>query len=381
MPRDWVGSLATLVSLVEIGIWIAVGRSASTSTTRRSSSTSSTRGSARLGVSYYVGQFDFSLWLVGLTVICGAAACALRLVGRPRAAARLLRAAALPDRLGRGRLLRAGPAALLRLLRGDADPAVRADRRVGRRRAARRDDQVRRLHGRRLAADAGGDRRLRRPAGHVRPDARCSTSTNDWLFLGFAIAFAVKAPLLPFHGWLPDAYRESSPEVAGLLSGVISKVAAYGFLRIAIAKFPEPGPRLPRPDPRARLDRPRLRLAARVPRARHPRRRRLLVARADGADHLRPVRVQRPRLRRRRAADGQPRADLDDDVPARRDGRAANGDRRALAARRDGARTARARDRADDGRRDGARRAALVELRRRVPRAGRRVPDRAGATP
>ena len=66
------------------------------------------------------------------------------------------------------------------------------------------------------------------------------TSTNDWLFLGFVIAFAVKAPIFPFHGWLPDAYRESSPEVAGLLSGVISKVAAYGFLRIAIAKFPEP---------------------------------------------------------------------------------------------------------------------------------------------
>ena len=66
------------------------------------------------------------------------------------------------------------------------------------------------------------------------------TSSNDWLFLGFAIAFAVKAPLWPFHGWLPDAYRESPPEVAGLLSGVISKVAAYGFLRIAIAKFPGP---------------------------------------------------------------------------------------------------------------------------------------------
>ena len=66
------------------------------------------------------------------------------------------------------------------------------------------------------------------------------TSSNDWLFLGFVIAFAVKAPLWPFHGWLPDAYRESSSEVAGLLSGVISKVAAYGFLRIAIAKFPGP---------------------------------------------------------------------------------------------------------------------------------------------
>jgi NADH-quinone oxidoreductase subunit M len=50
----------------------------------------------------------------------------------------------------------------------------------------------------------------------------------------------VKAPLWPFHGWLPEAYRESPTEVAGLLSGVISKVAAYGFIRIGIAKFPEP---------------------------------------------------------------------------------------------------------------------------------------------
>jgi NADH-quinone oxidoreductase subunit M len=66
------------------------------------------------------------------------------------------------------------------------------------------------------------------------------TSSSDWIFLGFAAAFAVKAPLFPFHGWLPDAYRESSPEVAAVLSGVVSKTAAYGFLRIAIAKFPGP---------------------------------------------------------------------------------------------------------------------------------------------
>ena len=54
------------------------------------------------------------------------------------------------------------------------------------------------------------------------------------------MAFAIKAPLFPFHGWLPDAYRESPPEVAAVLSGVISKAAAYGFLRIAIPKFPGP---------------------------------------------------------------------------------------------------------------------------------------------
>ena len=65
-------------------------------------------------------------------------------------------------------------------------------------------------------------------------------SSSDWIFLGFVAAFAVKAPLFPFHGWLPAAYRESPPEVAAVLSGVVSKAAAYGFIRIVIAKFPGP---------------------------------------------------------------------------------------------------------------------------------------------
>ncbi len=66
------------------------------------------------------------------------------------------------------------------------------------------------------------------------------TNGSDWIFLGFVAAFAVKAPLFPLHAWLPSAYRESSPEVAAVLSGVVSKAAAYGFLRIAIPKFPGP---------------------------------------------------------------------------------------------------------------------------------------------
>src|SRR3954462_15504635 len=66
------------------------------------------------------------------------------------------------------------------------------------------------------------------------------TSGSDWIFLGCVAAFAGKAPLFPFHAWLPEAYRESSPEVAAVLSGVVSKAAAYGFLRIVIAKFPGP---------------------------------------------------------------------------------------------------------------------------------------------
>jgi NADH-quinone oxidoreductase subunit M len=66
------------------------------------------------------------------------------------------------------------------------------------------------------------------------------TNSSDWIFLGFAAAFAVKAPLFPLHGWLPDAYREAPAEVSAVLSGVVSKAATYGFLRIAITKFPGP---------------------------------------------------------------------------------------------------------------------------------------------
>ena len=66
------------------------------------------------------------------------------------------------------------------------------------------------------------------------------TNGSDWIFLGFAAAFAVKAPIWPLHAWLPEAYRESSAEVSAVLSGVVSKAAAFGFLRIAIAKFPGP---------------------------------------------------------------------------------------------------------------------------------------------
>jgi len=63
-------------------------------------------------------------------------------------------------------------------------------------------------------------------------------STNTWLFLGFVVAFAIKSPLFPFHGWLPITYREAPPEVSAVLSGIVSKAGLYGILRIAIAKFP-----------------------------------------------------------------------------------------------------------------------------------------------
>ncbi len=66
------------------------------------------------------------------------------------------------------------------------------------------------------------------------------TSGNDWIFLGFLVAFAVKAPLLPFHGWLRIAYTEAPPELAAMLSGVVSKAAVFGLVWIVLPHFPGP---------------------------------------------------------------------------------------------------------------------------------------------
>ena len=66
------------------------------------------------------------------------------------------------------------------------------------------------------------------------------TSNSNWVFGAFVLAFAIKSPLFPLHGWLPDAYRSAPPEVAALLSGVASKAGAYGFLRLVLPIFPGP---------------------------------------------------------------------------------------------------------------------------------------------
>ncbi|PZS31039.1 MAG: NADH-quinone oxidoreductase subunit M, partial [Pseudonocardiales bacterium] len=66
-----------------------------------------------------------------------------------------------------------------------------------------------------------------------------SKSTQNWLFLGFFVAFAIKAPLVPFHTWLPDAGSEAPIGVAVLLVGVLDKVGTYGFLRWCLPLFPD----------------------------------------------------------------------------------------------------------------------------------------------
>jgi NADH-quinone oxidoreductase subunit M len=59
------------------------------------------------------------------------------------------------------------------------------------------------------------------------------------LFLGFFIAFAIKAPVWPFHTWLPDAAGSASPGTSVLLLGVLDKVGTFGMIRYCLTLFPE----------------------------------------------------------------------------------------------------------------------------------------------
>jgi NADH-quinone oxidoreductase subunit M len=60
-----------------------------------------------------------------------------------------------------------------------------------------------------------------------------------WLFLAFALAFAVKVPMFPLHTWLPDAHTEAPTAGSVILAGVLLKMGTFGFFRYALPLFPE----------------------------------------------------------------------------------------------------------------------------------------------
>jgi len=62
---------------------------------------------------------------------------------------------------------------------------------------------------------------------------------QGWLFLGFALAFAIKVPMFPFHTWLPDAHVEAPTAGSVILAAVLLKMGTYGFLRFAMPLFPD----------------------------------------------------------------------------------------------------------------------------------------------
>ena len=197
----------------------------------------------------------------------------IRDVGRTRPPSRLPRAHALPHGRGRRDVRVAGPAPLLRLVRGDAHPALRARRRVGRGATAGGDVHLRRLHDGGIAADARGGRRVRRDPGHV---------------LAHRVGYERQRLDLPglrgrVRGQgaaLPAARLASARVPRGARRGrgrPVRRRLEDGDLRVPTnraAEVPGAGRRSLGPDPRARRSRARVRLAARLPCARPERRRR-----------------------------------------------------------------------------------------------------------
>ncbi|MBU3673603.1 MAG: NADH-quinone oxidoreductase subunit M [Solirubrobacteraceae bacterium] len=66
-----------------------------------------------------------------------------------------------------------------------------------------------------------------------------AAGAQAWIFLFFALAFLIKMPVFPFHGWMPDGYRQMPIGVLAVFTAILSKVAAYGFLQVAIPIFPD----------------------------------------------------------------------------------------------------------------------------------------------
>src|SRR4051794_20279559 len=238
LSRYATGSLALLISFAEVGFWI---KQAAHFDFSQPGLQMSERANwfGDLGVSYHVGVYGFSLWLVGLTVV-GMAACTAYgfWVGRARPRAYFglmlfLTGATVGVFVAQDLLLfyaffEAMLIPLYVLVGVWGGPG-----RLG--------ATIKLL----IYTMAGS---LLMLAALIAYGLHGGTfdlvdgtfSASRWIFLGFMFAFAIKAPLFPFHGWLPDAYREAPPEVTAILSGVIAKAGTYGMLRIAIAKFPDP---------------------------------------------------------------------------------------------------------------------------------------------
>jgi NADH-quinone oxidoreductase subunit M len=232
------GSLALLAALAEIGIWIQL-------VVRYDFAAGGLQFSDRrswfsdLDVSYHVGVYGFSVWLIGLTVIVMAAAIAYGFwAGRERVRAYMglmlfltgsvVGVFSAQDLLLFYAFFEAMLIPLYVLVGVWGGPG-----RMG----ATLKFILYTMAGSLLMLAAIVVYGLSENTFDL---VKIGQSSSQWIFLGFVAAFAIKAPLFPLHGWLPDAYRESSPEVAAVLSGVVSKAATYGFLRIAVAKFPEP---------------------------------------------------------------------------------------------------------------------------------------------
>ena len=236
----FAGSLALLVALAEVGFWInALTRMDFDRTSATPNFDQHVSWFSDLNVSYHVGFFAFSFWLAGLATVVMAAAIAYAFwVGRERPRAyfglmlfltsAVMGVFAAQDLLLFYVFFEAMMIPLYVLIGVWGGPG-----RMG----ATVKFVIYTMAGSLLMLASVIAFGLSKNSFDL---VSTGSSDSTWVFLGFAVAFAVKAPLFPLHGWLPDAYRESSPEVAAVLSGLISKAAVFGFIRICFAKFPGP---------------------------------------------------------------------------------------------------------------------------------------------
>ena len=251
LPRDWTAGLAFLIAVAEVGWWIgSVFQYDSASPVRLSVQfdfdssdlqyATSHQWFDAIGASYSVGFWGISFWLAGLTVVVGAAAVAYATWAgrdRPRAYYGLMLfligavvgVFAAQDLLLFYVFFEAMLIPLYILIGVWGGP-----------------DRQRATLTFVLYTMAGSLLMLASVVAYGVSVGTFSlvpgegTSSNDWIFLGFVAAFAVKAPLLPFHGWLRGAYTQAPPEVSALLSGVVSKAAVVGFVWIVLFHLPGP---------------------------------------------------------------------------------------------------------------------------------------------
>ena len=238
LSRESTGGLALLVALAEVGLWLGSARNFDFASPVPQYS-ADREWFSELGISYSVGLYGFQFWLVGLTIVVGACAVGYGTwVGRERVRAyfglllfligALVGVFAAQDLIVFYVFFEAMliPIYVLVLVWGGPQRVKATVTFV-------------------LYTMAGSLLMLASIVAFGISQgtfllAEIGTSSNDWVFLGFLAAFAVKAPLLPFHGWLRLAYTQAPPEVGALLSGVVSKAAVFGLVWIVLPHFPEP---------------------------------------------------------------------------------------------------------------------------------------------
>ena len=234
----WLGSLAALISLIEIAVWITtVGKFDFGDPSLQFAQQRA--WIPDLNVSYHVGMYAFSLWLVGMSVVV-MAACVIYgwWVDRARARAYFSLMLVLTGSIvgvftAQDLLLFYAFFELmlipLYVLIGVWGGAARLRATIV--------FVVYTVVGSLLMLAAIIAYGLQQGTFDL---TTIKQSSSTWIFLGFVAAFVIKSPIFPFHGWLAVTYRESPPEIAAVLSGVVSKAGLYLLLRIVIPKFPGP---------------------------------------------------------------------------------------------------------------------------------------------